>query len=692
MIEIENCIKIFKKNNIEKKALNNINLKINNNGFVFIVGKSGSGKSTLLNLIANFDTPTSGTIKYDDVDLSSLNEKERDTYLFNEVGFVFQTYNLFEELDVKENIALGLKENSHSLKKEIEELLKEVDLKGYENKKVKNLSGGEKQRVALARALIKKPKILLCDEPCGNLDNVNSRKVLDILKSRSKDTLVLIVSHSLNDAYLYADRIITLSDGEVVSDKYINENENNDGIYVIKDLNNISNEEFDEIKNGILNKNISLIRSRKELFKDFDKEIKPNKSEKKIKKNHFLKSLFINLKLINSKIFKIGAFALITSFALGIFSSIFTLEQFDPKEFNKKAIINNSNDIISYNKSYIDGESINARYLEKVTEEDKEFLKENYKGKFYERRTFSIHTKDTAYQYSNNMTTNVFNFNSFYSNELEGLNIVDESFLKDILDIDEINILNETGYSSGVYITDYFADSMMFHNGYKNYEDFLSVYHEKGIDDNHNYARIKGIIKTNYKEKLKPLLDEINKGAKAIDLLSKEENYKYYDYLKLGLNSAFTFNPNFEINGDVNSVYTHWIDSSLGTIAYNNFKPLNFNKKNTMLLSGGFILFAYPLLKKEEVQKILDTTEFEICFRTNPSNENEIPYFKTKIKIDMKENYTNEIKDQKITGFANLLSEDLFKIFKEQSFFTIGFLFKDKSIYDLNNSLSDRKI
>lgn len=362
------------------------------------------------------------------------------------------------------------------------------------------------------------------------------------------------------------------------------------------------------------------------------------------------------------------------------------------KNLIKKAIINNSNDIISYNKSYIDGESINARYLGKVTEEDKEFLKENYKGKFYERRTFSIHTKDTAYQYSNNMTTNVFNFNSFYSNELEGLNIVDESFLKDILDIDEINILNETEYSSGVYITDYFADSMMFHNGYKNYEDFLSVYQEKGIDDNHNYARIKSIIKTNYKEKLKPLLDEINKGAKAIDLLSKEENYKYYDYLKLGLNSAFTFNPNFEINGDVNSVYTHWIDSSLGTIAYNNFKPLNFNKKNTMLLSGGFILSAYPLLKKEEVQKILDTTEFEICFRTNPSNENEIPYFKTKIKIDMKENYTNEIKDQKITGFANLLSEDLFKIFKEQSFFTIGFLFKDKSIYDLNNSLSDRKI
>lgn len=277
MIEIRNCTKIFKKNNIEKRALNNVNLKINNSGFVFIVGKSGSGKSTLLNLIANFDTATSGTIIYDDIDLSSLSEKERDQYLFDEVGFVFQTYNLFEELSVKENIALGLKSNSRSLSDEIEKLLEEVDLEGYQNKKVKNLSGGEKQRVALARALIKNPKVLLCDEPCGNLDNVNSRKVLDILKARSKSSLVLIVSHSMNDAYLYADRIITLQEGEVISDKYIDEKEKHNGTYVIKDLNNISNQEFDVIKNGILSKGIDSIRSRKELFKDFDQKIEPKK-------------------------------------------------------------------------------------------------------------------------------------------------------------------------------------------------------------------------------------------------------------------------------------------------------------------------------------------------------------------------------------------------------------------------------
>ncbi|MGM9814018.1 MAG: ABC transporter ATP-binding protein [Candidatus Enteromonas sp.] len=212
------CRKVFKKGRKETIALNDVNLRIGDKGFVFAVGKSGSGKSALLNLIANFDQASDGLIKYDALDLSALSEKERDLYLFQKIGFVFQTYNLFDNLTVKENIALGFKSDGKSLSKEIQDLLKEVRLEGYGNRLVKNLSGGEKQRVALAHALIKNPNILLCDEPCGNLDNVNSRIVLEILRERSKKALVLIVSHSLNDAYLYADRIIELEKGSVKSD------------------------------------------------------------------------------------------------------------------------------------------------------------------------------------------------------------------------------------------------------------------------------------------------------------------------------------------------------------------------------------------------------------------------------------------------------------------------------------------
>lgn len=692
MIEIRNCTKIFKKNNIEKRALNNVNLKINNSGFVFIVGKSGSGKSTLLNLIANFDTATSGTIIYDDIDLSSLSEKERDQYLFDEVGFVFQTYNLFEELSVKENIALGLKSNSRSLSDEIEKLLKVVDLEGYQNKKVKNLSGGEKQRVALARALIKNPKVLLCDEPCGNLDNVNSRKVLDILKARSKSSLVLIVSHSMNDAYLYADRIITLQEGEVISDKYIDEKEKHNGTYVIKDLNNISNQEFDVIKNGILSKDIDSIRSRKELFKDFDQKIEPKKIERKPKKSHFMKSFFSNIRLINSRIFKMSAFVLITSFALGILSSILPLQRFNPEEFNKKAVLNNSSEIISYDKGYFDGEKENNMFFGKVTDEDKQFINDNYKEKYYERKALSIHNTGTYYQCCNGENTKTNTFSSFYSIELQGLNVVDEAYLKEILQIDDIIITNQTKYENGVYITDYFADSMMFFDGYKDYDNFLEQYNTYDIGQLHNYVRIKGIIKTNYKEKMKSILDQVEQGARVAELLQKEENYKYYDYLRLGLNSAYTFDKNISETAEVNSIYVKWVSTPLGNVTYQNYKPIKIKKQNTVLLPYNTIVAAYPLMKKDEIQKILDTTQFEIAFFTDSSNENDIPRFKAKVNIDARENYSKEINEQHIVNYGPLLSDDLFQTFKEQSIYTYSFLFDDKSIYDINASLFDRHI
>lgn len=693
MIEIKNCTKIYRKNHAEKKALDHIDLNIGDSGFVFIVGKSGSGKSTLLNLIANFDTATEGTIRYDGTDLSTLKEKERDRYLFDEVGFVFQTYNLFDELSVKDNIALGLKGNSRILKEEIARFLKEVDLEGYEDKKVRNLSGGEKQRVALARALVKDPKVLLCDEPCGNLDNVNSKKVLDILKARSEQSLVLIVSHSMNDAYLYADRIITLQDGKVLNDKYIDTREKHPGTYVIKDLNHISDQEFDQIRDGILNKEISSIRSRKELFKDFDQKIEPKIRERREKNGGFMKSFFTNLKLINSRIFKICAFVLITGFALGILSSVLTLERFDPAKFNKNAVLNNSSDIICYDKAYFDGKEENSNYLGKASDEDIKFLDENYQGRYFERKAFSIHTVDTQYQFLNNRAPSFSNFSSFYSVELQGLNIVDEAFLKDILDLDEIVILNQSNYDKGVYITDYFADSMLFHNGFKNYDELMKKFSEKNLNiSNHNYARIKGIIQTGYHEKLKPIIDQIENGKKVTELLQREEYRQYYDYLRLGLNSAYTYDRDFAVDGDVENIYIHGIDSPLGRLMYGNYKAIKLQKKNTLLLEYGTIAAAYPMKTKDEIQKILDSTEFELSFITNQNNENEIPRFKTKVNIDFVENYSSEISNQQVRGYNYLLSEDLYSQFKKECFYTIGFLFDDKKIYDLDSALKEHHI
>ena len=207
MIEIKNLTKIYKtKKRIECKALNNINLVLPEKGFVFIVGKSGSGKSTLLNMISGVDSFTSGEIIAGGNKFSKMSRKQFDKYLSSYIGFIFQDYRLIDGLTIKQNIELAL--DISGKKEDVSSYLEKVDLAGYENKYPTELSGGEKQRVAIVRALIKNPQVVLADEPTGNLDFQSSKKILDLLKEISKTKLVVIVSHNLQDANNYSDRII----------------------------------------------------------------------------------------------------------------------------------------------------------------------------------------------------------------------------------------------------------------------------------------------------------------------------------------------------------------------------------------------------------------------------------------------------------------------------------------------------
>ena len=220
MIEIKNLSKTYKsRKSIDTNAINNISLKLDNKGLVFIVGKSGSGKSTLLNLIGGLDNPDKGSIFVDNKDICKFSDKELDSYRNSYVGFVFQEFNLLEEFNVFENIDLSLKLQGIDKNDEVNNVLKEVDLKDLGNRNINELSGGQKQRVSIARALIKKPKLLLCDEPTGNLDRKSSEGIFNLLKSISKNELVLVVSHDIESALKYADRIIKIEDGKVIEDK-----------------------------------------------------------------------------------------------------------------------------------------------------------------------------------------------------------------------------------------------------------------------------------------------------------------------------------------------------------------------------------------------------------------------------------------------------------------------------------------
>ena len=227
MLETKNLSKIYKpKKGIPVKALDYVSLKFPDKGMIFLLGKSGSGKSTLLNLLGGLDKYDSGEIIIKEVSSKNFSQKHFDSYRNTYVGFIFQEYNVLEEFTVGANIALAIElQNRKATDEDINRILDEVDLTGYGNRKPNELSGGQKQRVAIARALVKNPKIIMADEPTGALDSNTGKQVFDTLKKLSKEKLVIIVSHDRDFASRYADRIIELADGKVISDNTLVQSE-----------------------------------------------------------------------------------------------------------------------------------------------------------------------------------------------------------------------------------------------------------------------------------------------------------------------------------------------------------------------------------------------------------------------------------------------------------------------------------
>ena len=326
MLKIQNINKSYKNNLV----LKNINLDFKTTGMYFILGPSGSGKSTLLNLIGGLDKPTNGHIQIDNEDLTNYKNKELDKYHLNTISFIFQDYNLISYMTVQDNIKLSHNKLDDT---KIKEVLIKLNIYEKKNELVKNLSGGEQQRVAIARAILKNSDIILCDEPTGALDRDNGKRVMDILKELSKNRLVIIVSHDINLANTYADKIINILDGETIYQK--------------------------EIDNQVFN----------------------NRNNKKIKKNYLFKLALKNL-LLNKKR------TILTSLASSIGITCLLLVSFLSIGFNKE-INELEKDIVKLfpitinNKVYeeVPNESINKDEIS-IKEEDK-YLYQNIITKDY---------------------------------------------------------------------------------------------------------------------------------------------------------------------------------------------------------------------------------------------------------------------------------------------------------------------
>ena len=217
MISLEKVSKIYKAGEVEYRALDKINLEINQGEFVVILGPSGAGKSTLLNLLGGMDRPTSGKIIVNQVDISKFTDRQLTKFRAEQIGFVFQSYNILPSLTVEENVSIM--RDIIKLKQNPTEVLKSVGLGRHLKKFPSELSGGEQQRVSIARAVVKKPAILLCDEPTGALDSDTGVQILKLLKAQTdKDTTVIIVTHNALIAEI-ADRVIHLKNGQIETNR-----------------------------------------------------------------------------------------------------------------------------------------------------------------------------------------------------------------------------------------------------------------------------------------------------------------------------------------------------------------------------------------------------------------------------------------------------------------------------------------
>lgn len=222
MIKLNNLSRVFRTQDVETTALNSINLTVEEGDFLAIMGPSGCGKSTLLSILGMLDSPTRGHFEFAGTDIAGYSEKQLSELRKASIGFIFQSFNLIDELTVYENVELPLQYQNISKaqrKQRVEAILQRVAIDHRADHLPQQLSGGQQQRVAVARALVINPKLILADEPTGNLDSKNGEEVMTMLRELNREgTTVIVVTHSEKEG-TYADRLVRLLDGQVILDK-----------------------------------------------------------------------------------------------------------------------------------------------------------------------------------------------------------------------------------------------------------------------------------------------------------------------------------------------------------------------------------------------------------------------------------------------------------------------------------------
>lgn len=464
MLELRKIYKTYiTKKGKKNEVLKDISLKFENKGMTFILGKSGSGKSTLLNLIGGLDKYDKGDMLILEESTKNFKSKDFDTYRNNYIGFVFQEFNIIEDYTVYENIILALELQDKKVdSNEIDRLLKKLEIEEFKERKVNELSGGQKQRVAIARALIKKPKIILADEPTGNLDSNTGSQVMDLLKEISKDTLVIVVSHNVDYAKEYNDRIIEIEDGIITNDSNIID-------YVS------SNEKYS-------------ISKTKLPLKDAFKLGFFSLRSKKLK-------LFFTISLI--------------SFSTIFLSLAYIIRTYDVAENHFKLIKDNNIDTFEINKEIYSGDSLSDDYSKRIkyiNSEDISIISNKIDDEVYPIYILNETSKSLNEVLNINIKIgDILNGTSIdhdmYTNFSYRIQIVELNSSDDLIEEKIIGFFPKE--NDEINISDYIADLIIKYGIYeygterlyypKSYEELVNSNKEFSFGSN-NYAKIVGVI------------------------------------------------------------------------------------------------------------------------------------------------------------------------------------------------------
>lgn len=475
MIKLENVNKYYQSGDEKIHALKNITIDLPYQGLIFVLGESGCGKSTLLNILGGLDKPEEGRILIEGADFSKFTKNDLNNYLNSYLGFIFQEYNILKDLNLYDNVALPL-EMQHVNKKEIKEktnkIIDQVGLADLKKRKINQLSGGQRQRIAVARALIKDPKMIIADEPTGNLDSQTGATIFDLLKDLSKDRLVVIVTHDEESAFKYGDRVIRIEDGMLVQDisAPFGENDNNpllepkidETIKVVKVENRKLNQAPKNSENLVLTKVSTPLKT----------------------------SLKLALKNINHKKFRFILMMIICALSLAFFS--FTIElNDDPIRQNVYTSIDNG----YLYADLLQKEDLPSDYVKSTVYDD--YIGIALPSGSYDDVKEAIPSL-TVHQYQSvciPISTNKYLKNGIYSGEIEYLVKYDSS--------NNYNFLAGRGIKEGnseVIITDYLVSMFKHFNLYREatcYADYIG--RTLQLASGKEYI-IVGIVDTNYEK------------------------------------------------------------------------------------------------------------------------------------------------------------------------------------------------